>query len=741
MMDGFSDVNLSVIESKASVSISNERIGLKFRKGNVGYGLINIRSIKDKHNFLYKNCNDSRLWELKLKHRSNEVKVIDNSCKCRKSHFVEKADNGREIIFHMYWEEVTLDGWGGEMNVHVTVRMNESPFTFWQIEVENNSSQYGLWEITFPLIKGLDIRKKSGVHLAYPDYHGCLIKNPAIFFQNITPVDPSPPGIMNYPSARCTMQFSTLYDTLNHNGLYLATHDSSAYVKKFGYDSDRPGRTLEYKVMNYPENMGVPGNNSYKMPYEVIVGIYNGDWITASKLYRDWAVDQKWCSKGKLINRSDIPEWYLNSPAWFMGNATDNLIPAGRFLNIPVIFQWFNWHQIPFDINYPDYFPAKPEFSALAELYKTNNLKIIPYINARLWDINSKAWEKEKPYNSACKVPALMINELISLSRWPDDAWRDLMIYMEHYAGSSQAVMCPTSKEWEEKLSEIIMKLVSEYKVDGVYLDQTASCMPVYCFDPSHGHPVGGGKYWVESTRTMIANCKAEARQVNREVVFTTEDSAEPYMDLFEGFLAFNNCNISDKLIPMFQYVYSGYCITYGRCFNNDPLAFRMKNTQMFLWGEQIGWFPPVDSTAFANDDAVYFKELCNALMNKEVRKYLFYGEMIRPPVLHGDFPVLSAQWRPNQRSTDMPAVAHSAWKAEDGSVGLVFANMDNHEHVINYDFDMNMFYHSLNSSVLSAEIIYGPGLGKINRYDDPKIYRNDTIPERSVLVIEYKPL
>lgn len=734
--------NFSVCESKKHLSISNGKIGLDFLNSNDGFDLAGIRNIEKRHDFLYNNVHGGQLWELKLKHTSNDIMVIDNTCECRKTYSFEKTDNGRGVILHLYWDSIIVDRETDMLNIHATIRLDESAFSYWQIEIKNDCSQYGIWEVTFPVIKGLDAREECGIRLAYPDYHGCLIKNPVAHLSELKGIDPAPPEVMNYPSARCTMQYSTLYDTLSCTGLYLATHDPDAYVKKFGYEVDEPDKTMKFGVKNYPENMGVPGNrSSYRMPYEVIVGIYEGDWITASKIYREWAVNQKWCSKGKLANRTDIPEWYLNVPIWFCGNGNDNIIPASKSLNVPVTFQWFNWHQIPFDINYPDYFPEKPGFSEKVDLFRGNGIRIIPYINARLWDINSRAWKEEEPYGSTCKVPAQMFNELISLSKWPGDAWRDMMIYMEHYAGSTQAVMCPTCKVWEEKLSQTITKLISEFRVDGVYLDQTASCMPVYCFDPTHGHPAGGGKYWVESTRTLIENCKRKARGINPEVIFTTEDSAEPYMDLFEGFLAFNDCNIAPDLIPMFQYVYSGYCMTYGRCFNANRLAFRMKNTQMFLWGEQIGWFAPPNPDAFQTPEAEYIRQLCDALMQTDVRKYLFYGEMIRPPVLEGDIPIFSTQWKTNQRNTDMPAVAHSAWKAEDGSVGLVFANMDGEEHNINYYINMNELDLPEDTGFYVVRVVYGPNSGTTARYNSPEISRREIIPGRSVLVIEYKPL
>jgi hypothetical protein len=550
------------------------------------------------------------------------------------------------------------------------------------------------------------------------------------------------------------MQFSTLFEGKNNNGLYLATHDSEANVKKFGYDIDEKGRSLKYGIRNYPEGMGIPGSrSSYMMPYDVVIGVYEGDWITASKIYRDWAINQKWCSKGKLSQRKDIPKWYLNTVVWFAGGPTDNMIPLAKYLDVPTAFQWYNWQKFPHDVNYPDYFPPIAEFSEKAKQLQSAGIKIVPYINSRVWDIDSKSWSSENPQSSACKVPYKLFDDLISYSKWPTSVWQDLTIYLEHWNERSFAVMCPTTKVWQDKQSEIITRLVSEYGVDGVYMDQIASCQPTYCFDTNHSHSIGGGSYWVEGYRKMVEICKENARKKNPEMILTTEDFAEPFIDVFDGLLACNANNIAPDLIPMFKYVYSGYYITFGRYTSNffsetgrspeggsiysTGLPFMMRNAQMFLWGEQMGWFDPI-ILKLGNSDTEYLKVLCKTLDKELVKKFLFYGEMVRPPKLAGDNPVLSAAWNENQKKTEMPAVSHSAWKAQDGTLGLVFTNLDNSDHTISYNVDTKQ-YNLPQIKKYSVKIIDGAGAGKVKNYSSGSFVRTEKIPPRSVLVLEIK--
>ena len=375
-------------------------------------------------------------------------------------------------------------------------------------------------------------------------------------------------------------------------------------------------------------------------------------------------------------------------------------------------------------------------------------IKLVPYIDSRFWSTNAKSWKNEYPEPSTCKVPYKLFDDLISYSKWPTSVWQDLTIYLEHWDGNPQAIMCPYTKFWQDKQSEIITRLVSEYGIDGVYMDQIASCQPIYCFDSTHGHHVGGGSYWVEGNRKMVELCKENARKKNPEIILTTEDFAEPYIDVFDGLLACNASSIAPELIPMFHYVYSGFCLTFGRLTTNywdseegsaysTGLPFMMRNAQMFLWGEQMGWFDP-NILNLESPEAKYLKALCKSLDKDAVKKFLFFGEMVRPPKLEGDNPILSASWSANQKNTEMPAVSHSAWKAEDGTLGLVFTNLDNSAHTISYNVDTKQ-YDLPQFKKYSVKMIDGVGAGKVKNYSSGSFVRTEKMPARSVLVLEIK--
>ena len=88
----------------------------------------------------------------------------------------------------------------------------------------------------------------------------------------------------------------------------------------------------------------------------------------------------------------------------------------------------------------------------------------------------------------------------------------------------------------------------------------------------------------------------------------------------------------------------------------------------------------------------VYYRNLlrCNVAF---AHPYLAYGEMLRPPQIEGDLPVLpGSPCGQYQAAFPVKAIEGSAWQAFDGSVGLFFLNYDSREHEFTWTTDLNEF-------------------------------------------------
>lgn len=88
-------------------------------------------------------------------------------------------------------------------------------------------------------------------------------------------------------------------------------------------------------------------------------------------------------------------------------------------------------------------------------------------------------------------------------------------------------------------------------------------------FDKNHGHPVGGGNYWLEGFGKPGNQIRSKLSNIN-EPVLGGEGCGEswmPYIDLFftlqvsrERYAGVNEW----ETIPFYQAVYHQYSITYG---------------------------------------------------------------------------------------------------------------------------------------------------------------------------------
>jgi hypothetical protein len=232
--------------------------------------------------------------------------------------------------------------------------------------------------------------------------------------------------------------------------------------------------------------------------------------------------------------------------------------------------------------------------------------------------------------------------------------------------------MCPTTELWQRTVREIVWRLQNQVGVAGVYIDQVAAAGPRLCFDPSHGHPRGGGHWWtVDGYWPLLTKLRQEMAP---DKFLTTECNAEPYLHCFDGYLTWHWQ--FDQQIPLFSAVYGGQIQLFSRAYRGGPtkdLALRMKAGQQLVFGEQLGWLDP----------GVIQEEVGGPFMRRmarlryALRDYLARGEMARPPTLRGKIPEVTAdwQWSGEWNVTDT-ALQRGAWRARDGRLALLFVNV-----------------------------------------------------------------
>ncbi len=614
------------------------------------------------------------LWNLVLHYGSQENVVRNTNYPLTASRIEELPDGSRRAVLE--WRELRHYREDAMLSVTVTVDLpKNSGIAQWRIDVDNRSALWGLWEIRFPMLSGF---------LADGEYDIAVPRsNWGYLYRNARPAtdrddmyrrrDGSLSG--KYPSHDWPMQMLSF--TKNQSSIYAAALDGTARYKTF---TCKPGE--EFYISDYADDMGIAGSD-FPSPYAVALGVYRGDWWKSCKLYREWALKQFWTSKGPLSERESTPDIVKNVGLWAIsgwefGKSTDEspaamnkpLVDAQNFTGVPMGLHWYNWHVNRFDNEYP-YYPPKPGFKERVHLLKEQGILVMPYINGRLYDFDNADYGAANPYSSKDEAGAP---------------------FMEIYGTSSGRMisMCPYTKYWQDKITAVCDTLINELGVNGIYIDQIGSAAPHFCFDKSHGHPVGSGSWWVEGYQLMLKQIQEVAHSGGNDAVITTENNAEPYMNVLDANLIW--IKRDEREIPMLAAVYSGYSLYFAspHALNVSDRSFVMSQGRDFLWGSQNGWMGiDLFSNPEHREKAGYMKTIGQYRI--AAKKFLTYGELVGELRPLNEIDTITENWPTHQgrdKDATIPGIMGTIWKAEDGHLGIFIANFMDTPGSISYRID-----------------------------------------------------
>lgn len=524
--------------------------------------------------------------------------------------------------------------------------------------------------------------------------------------------------------------------------------------------NDEYERRSVLSITTYPANSGVPldQGKTWTMPYKIAIGVLSDInpskgrpiWFEAAMAYRNWAINHaEWSMKGALRHRKEIlPSWYRNNNIWVnthwqchdIFNTTggdpsfvlgNTLKVAKRLNQTSLALHWYEWQQgkltrsfglsllttfvlqgpdpspearYLFDTHYPDYFPPRSDFLLTVKELQDRNIHVIPYINGRIFDINSDSYLNDNGDQYCSKLsPTTMIDF--------KDIKTQLSSYEETYGSNATfCVSSPFTTYWQDKIASVVGELVHKYHVNGVYIDQIGAAVPKLCWESRHHHTLGGGEYWRKGYYAMMQAIRdvtdlKESRYVKSPMV--TEDNAEFAIDMMQGFLtltAFRGTLATSKngdtvnykrSVNAFPAIYGGYYVGFGaewfRADFEDHNWFCGKLSTHFVSGSQLGWFSLVgmaNDTAdscgpmgvgdlllsSSHDDLIDFIKLLSTARGYIV-DYFLYGRYVRPPILRPDPPArtqtVSSGGRP---LLDYDTVTRAAWMLDaDQSILLIF--------------------------------------------------------------------
>ncbi|MHB9033433.1 MAG: DUF6259 domain-containing protein [Anaerolineae bacterium] len=655
------------------IVLANENVRFTFAK-QAGWQLTSLQHPGSDHEFIEPQAPAGPLWKIEFLVESypnldvwgtwlveiKQDKFLVESTQVSDCTFKTAEKEGATLVT-LTWGAMTVADVAQAVDVSVEISLKPgAAYAEWTLTVKTHSPRVGVNRVEFPFIGPLSASPSS--LLAVPNGWGQLIPDPS----------QSKGYHGHFPCGTCDMQTANLTDA--GAGLYLTAHDATGHDKEIIFNADGVQHTVDYHLVTYPAGMGtVSLGQDFILPYAAAIGAFSGDWMTGAKLYRAWLPRAVWWPKQPLAERKDTPDWLKETALWLQsGGSAEQAVPKAKafaeYFEVPTATHWYSWHMIPFDDHYPEYFPPKPGFAEGVKAIRDAGMKVMPYINGRLWDPRNDSWREEKAAYACAKDT-------------------NGLKYAEVYASKvALAIMCPTTELWQDKIAGTVKRLIEECGVNAVYIDQISAAPAKLCYDAGHPHQPGGGDFWVRGYRELLAKTRAEAKSVDAESMLTTEDAAEPFADLLDAFLMCNSTR--DQLIPFYPAVYSGYSLTFGRYIFKQDIAvmeaFATKVGQMFAFGAQLGWMgADIIDPAF-HRQAEYLKRL--AKIRHAATPYLALGELIGFPSFSSEVGTVSARWHMMNAShafaieplipIELPQISSSIWLAADGSLGVVMTNM-----------------------------------------------------------------
>ncbi len=626
--------------------LSNDQVTCRWATPDNGGGLLAIVEATGVDSLLNDKTPKPQWWRVKLK----DGRTINNTelpCKVRK----------------------TRDGlvftWMGDIRVIVKAHLDGAMLRS-RIKVNAVKGGVGLRDVVFPVVDGIRPLSKDAAD-------DRLLHAFRTGYTEPTPLTTGKPKHMRY-CISYYMQFVALLG--DERGLYIGDHDPTAAWKDMSWTPDSEAQTLSYDVSHPVLNWGHKSPvRQYESPGDCVVLPFRGDWFDAARVYRKWAVTAPWSAKGPMHSREDYPKWFLNLDYWAIGHMGD--YPGQRrefakrdLFDFPnTVSHDYGYYGQPYqhDVNI-DYFPPRcgsVNYQKVNQELRGRGARIIPYVIGWMWNAATESYQLEGAEEKGAM-------------RGED---RESILWAELSPSEKNIAMCPASKIWRDKLTEVSMEHVKLYRTGGVYFDYFSDHMND-CHNPSHGHAMGGGDYWARGVHGLYQQVRDTAQKFDPEAMFCGEDPTEFCNDVLDA----HYTSAWSHNAPVWQVVYHDYVQLIGgmHWMEERPLLVGRQwllghvFTLSGVWGYHEGDKLP--------QSAQWQHDLIRCL-SEFAKPYLGYGEMLRPPVVTGDLPTVTA------KGTDGPfitqAVEGTAWRAVDGSVGIFFFNFESEPHKFNWTTDV----------------------------------------------------
>ncbi len=621
------------------------------------------------------------LFRIELMNDQSQFRTITSSQ--AKNISVYRAGDEKEQTITFVFERIAELPLGA----HVTVRCPASEtLTYWSLELLNDTTSW-IAHVQFPVVEVPfdDPMDKSTSHILSSFADGTLA----------SPVGPSmsagawggrernTPEIWrynNYPGQWTSTQLMAYYN--DAGGLYVACDDATGLPKFIGPLLEDDGVTMG--LGHYP---GTRGPCNTRLPYNVVLGTFRGDWYAAAEIYRNWASKQPFCAN-TLAQRKDIPKWVTESAIgiafpmrgqgdWDFPAAvnpeytpTTNALPylekLAAELECPLMPIVFNWeHNGPWV--QPDAYPPVGGDAAMREFMaeaKERGWHPVIYGDGLCWVI----WQNNTGYDG---MPYFRSHdgEAAVARKWDGSLLEDVWAWRKNY------VVCVGTEKGRQMVLDMTHKM-SEFSPAVIQqFDQGPG--PRACYASDHGHSPVPGPWMTEAFNELIKSDAEIARSTDPAVIMSCEGAPpESYLQKFQIWDArVSTC-------PLYSFLYHEYANGHAGFYTNrvSDEALRLSAARAIIQGYMVNFtlrdkglieydWDQRWTRAIPDQRAILdWAKRLNHFRSGIARDFLIFGRMLRPwkvsNVTERDF-----GWG------NEPLVQSATWQAPDGRIGIVLAN------------------------------------------------------------------
>ena len=628
-----------------------------------------------------------------------------------------KIDSKEDLITLIYSQFKNVD-----LKVVVTVSMSkDSPFMHWNLSVDNNTP-FTIDHIDFPnVVVNNDLKATGGTgRIFWPAQEGCLIEDVRIREESaglkFKPIEYPQLGWGGlYPSS-VQMQFMAYYNAIG--GLYLAAHDEQCNPKGIEFHrTSGNGIKMDFRLF-----AGGAGKGIYKMPYDMVIGVFDGDWYDAAAIYRDWREISKMPMPPKIKDNEMLPDWYFESPVVVtypvrghkdMGDQTPNeLYPYtnalkiidkyNKVFNSKIMALLMHWEgSAPWAPPYvwPPYGGEKIYQKFVNGLHEKGNLAGL-YASGIGYTLRSNT---DTTYNMYKEYEEKHLEKVMKVA--PDGTLANNGVCAGPNAQRLGYDMCPANDFVKDVVLDQIAKIVNSRTDYIQYFDQNLGGGCYACYGTDHGHAYGPGLWQNVAMHNIfkgfhpilekagykpIVGCEAAASEANLPYLFFND--ARATINLFAGTPVPAYAFVNHEYVNNFMGNQNG--VSSAIDLKKSPMNFLQRLAYAFCAGDMLtvilrgngdmiwDWGTLWETETPNQETIIQLVHNLNSWRTGAGKDFLVTGRMLKPLPFEGaiNVPMIT---KPGGRNINFPSVFTSNWQFGNNSKAQIFVNYLSNEQEI----------------------------------------------------------